>query len=110
MWVYEPLPGYGGESAEVRFKLADGATVEDVDGTRVVLGANGDAAALNAAAGEVLDASVKSTVKSTVSHRHDMLPNAERRRGVAIPISISQLIDGGVVEHARVEYKAGFAL
>ena len=50
------MPGYGGESAEVRFKLADGATVEDVDGTRVILGASSDAAALNATAGEVLDA------------------------------------------------------
>ena len=27
---------------------------------------------------------------------------------MAIPISVDQLIDGGVVEHARVEYKAGW--
>ena len=50
-----------------RYSLADGATVEDVDGTRVVLGANGDAAVLNAAAGEALDAVLEGGIANAAS-------------------------------------------
>ena len=50
-----------------KYSLADGATVEDVDGTRVILGANGDAAVLNAVASEALDAVLGGGVADAVS-------------------------------------------
>ena len=50
-----------------KYSLVDNATVEDVDGTRVVLGANGDAAVLNAVAGEVLDALLEGGVANAAS-------------------------------------------
>lgn len=48
------------------FILSRGATAEDVDGTLVVLGANGDAAVLNAVAGEVFEGVLANGVDETV--------------------------------------------
>lgn len=80
------------------FKLADGVSMEDADGTRVFLKANGDAAVLDPVGRAVADGLIGGDIDSCVVHilrDYDVLEE-EARRDVAE--FAKQLLDLGLVE------------